>query len=324
MLAIASWTASEEDLRHSREALQGPRMAGITLQAAGNLAMTLCQAPWGWQAPRCSPSRAQRNGGLRCDLAQGAGNHAVILCGLEGGRGCSIGTHKDKGIVAEDRAASHSAALQGSSGTCRLLAMVPSSCLMPSMASTHCRSTTLAVPWTIPQAGVHTGFFQLQGQRAAELPPRNTQNASKPPKELILRIPFLFCVCLTVSLLFLSLSQSHPAFLLSGLNVPCPLWIMALSPSHRASALAQLLLTLTLTWVLASIHLQDPRNRRERQCQCHRGNLDPNPTTLSRATLLSHGSSSSKEAHNELCARTRGTRWCSWLSRKVFGASLCR
>lgn len=83
LLEVASWTASEEDLWHSREALQGTHMAGITLQAAGNLAMTLCQAPCGWKPPLCSPRRAQRNCVLQCDLAQGAGNHPLILCELE-------------------------------------------------------------------------------------------------------------------------------------------------------------------------------------------------------------------------------------------------
>lgn len=63
------------------------RVVGITQQAAGSLAMTLCQAPCGWQPPHCSPERAQRNGGLQWDLAEGADNHPLILCGLEGGQG---------------------------------------------------------------------------------------------------------------------------------------------------------------------------------------------------------------------------------------------
>lgn len=86
LLEVASWRASEEDLWHSREALQGAHMAGITLQAAGNLALTCCQAPWSWQPPLCSPKRAERNYVLQCDLAQGAGNHPLILRGLEEGQ----------------------------------------------------------------------------------------------------------------------------------------------------------------------------------------------------------------------------------------------
>lgn len=42
--AAASWAATEEDLWHSRETLQGACMAGITLQAADNMARALCQA----------------------------------------------------------------------------------------------------------------------------------------------------------------------------------------------------------------------------------------------------------------------------------------
>ena len=77
------------------EALQGARMAGITLRAAGNLAMTLCQAPWGWQTPHCSPKRAQRN---LCSSVTWNGELETVLSssvGLREGRRCSVGTHKD-------------------------------------------------------------------------------------------------------------------------------------------------------------------------------------------------------------------------------------
>lgn len=138
---------------------------------------------WGWREGRRSPAETQRDEGMVADLPPTLQPRQVSQSCSPGICPCNAGTSGEPH-------ASHS---------------LGSGC----QAGMHSHTLTL------------THFCHLQGHRAAELLPRNVQNASELPKDLILRVPFTIRVSLSVSLPFSLHIPVPPCF--HALGAPCAL-----------------------------------------------------------------------------------------------------